>query len=155
MKPILVISFVVMGLVIFTRLKAEDTTQTNSSSDLQETLISMEKQSWEAWKNRDGNFFKTFLSDDHVEVGFYGVANKAIVVAGVASPVCVVKSYSVDGFKLTPFDANTALLTYHAKQDTTCNGNPVPSPAWVSSLFIRRDGRWQNVLYQQTQDMSK
>jgi hypothetical protein len=51
---------------------------------------------------------------------------------------------------LTVFDANTALLNYWAEQDTTCNGNAVPSPAWVSSLYVRRGERWVNALYQQT-----
>ncbi len=73
------------------------------------------------------------------------------MVAGVASPGCVVKSYSIDHFELTTFDANTALLTYHAAQDTICFGARVPSPAWVSSLFVRRGGHWRNALYQRTQ----
>jgi hypothetical protein len=73
----------------------------------------------------------------------------------VGSPVCVVKSYEVDKFKLTVFDARTALLTYWAKQDTACNGNPVPSPAWASSLYLKRGNRWVNALYQQSQAMSK
>ena len=74
----------------------------------------------------------------HVELGFSGVTDKATVVAGVASPGCVVKSFTVDKFQLTLFDAKTALLTYHAAQarrkDTTCGGTAVPSPVWVSSL---------------------
>lgn len=118
---------------------------------LKETLISLEKQSWEAWKKRDGKFFENFLSDDHVEVGFGGRTNKATVVAGVASPVCVVKSYTVDKFELTKFDANTALLTYFAQQDTSCGGNAVPSPVWASSLYVKRGKRWLNAVYQQTQ----
>jgi hypothetical protein len=118
---------------------------------LKETLVKLEKQSWEAWKERDGNFFQGFLSDDHIEVGSSGLTNKVTVVAGVASPICVVKSYTVDKFELMVFDTNTALLTYYAEQDTTCNGKPVPSPVWVSSLYVRRDGHWLNALYQQTQ----
>jgi len=121
------------------------------SRDLKSTLVELEKKSWEAWKNHDGKFFQQFLSDDHVEVGFGGVTNKATVVNGVASPVCVVKSYAVDKFELVRFDANTALLTYHAAQDTTCGGQAVPSPVWVSSLYLKRHGRWLNALYQQTQ----
>jgi hypothetical protein len=118
---------------------------------LKETLIKLEKQSWEAWKKRDGKFFEKFLSEDHVEVGFGGRTNKATVVAGVASPICIVKSYTVDKFELTKFDSNTALLTYHAEQDTTCGGNAVPSPVWASSFYVRRGNRWLNTLYQQTQ----
>ena len=117
---------------------------------LKERLIKLEKQSWEAWKRRDGKFFQEFLSDDHVEVGFGGLTNKATVVAGVGSPMCVVKSYTVDKFELTMFAAKTALLTYHAEQDTTCGGTAVPSPVWVSSLYVKRGDRWLNALYQQT-----
>ncbi|MEP6570976.1 MAG: hypothetical protein ABJC10_14485 [Acidobacteriota bacterium] len=36
-----------------------------------------------ARKNYDSKFFERFLSDDHVEVGFGDVTNKATVVAGV------------------------------------------------------------------------
>ena len=121
-----------------------------SENALKENLINLEKQSWEAWQNRNGKFFQEFLSDDHVEVGSGGVANKAQVVGIVGSPICVVKSYSVDHFTLTPVDANTALLTYRAEQDTTCDGQKVPSPVWTSSLYVRRGDRWLNFLYQQT-----
>ena len=116
----------------------------------QEALIALERQSWEAWKNGDGAFFLGFLSDDHVEVGAQGVANKAAIASFVGSRACVVKSYSIGGYKLTLFDQRTALLTYHAEQDTTCGGAAVPSPVWVSSLYLKRNGRWQNALYQQT-----
>jgi Domain of unknown function (DUF4440) len=132
---------------------AEETgvSPTSENGSLKDHLVARERQSWEAWKARDGKFFQEFLSDDHVEVGFNGRTNKASVVAGVASPLCVVKSYAVDRFELTAFDANTALLTYHAEQDTTCGGRLVPSPVWVSSLYVRGDGKWLNAAYQQTQ----
>jgi len=45
------------------------------------------------------------------------------------------------------FDANTTLLIYHAAQDTTGKGIAVPIPVWATSLYIRRDGRWFNVIY--------
>jgi hypothetical protein len=121
-----------------------------SPDPLESQLITIEKQSWVAWKARDGKFFQDFLADDHVEVGNTGLATKAQVVAFVSSPACVVASYTVDQFRLTRFDSSTALLSYRAEQATTCNGVAVPSPVWVSSLFVRRGGRWQNALYQQT-----
>ncbi len=119
--------------------------------DLTETLVSLEKRSWEAWKNRDGKFFEEFLSDDHVDVHGGGPSKKAAVVAGVGSPMCVVKSYSVDRFTVTRFDADTALVVYRAEQDTTCGGQPVPSPTWTTSLYVRRGGRWWNAFFQTTE----
>jgi hypothetical protein len=130
------------------RQPAEDT-----KPALLEALTNMERASWDAWRKRDGKFFETFLSDDHVEVGVAGPAGKATIVAGVASPKCIVKSFALDTFALTLFDASTAVLTYHAQQDTTCGGVAVPSPVWVSSLYLKRSGRWQNALYQQTRSL--
>jgi hypothetical protein len=121
-----------------------------ADSTLEKTLIALEMQSWDAWKARDSAFFNRFLSDDHVEIHPVGVANKAVVLATVATPRCVVKSFSVDSFKLTVFNESAALLTYHAAQDTQCNGVSVPSPVWTGSLYIKRDGRWQNAAYQHT-----
>lgn len=122
----------------------------SADAALEASLVALEKQSWAAWQSRNGKFFETFLSDDHVEVGTGGPTSKAVVVAGVNSPACVVKTYTIDTFKLTRFAADVALLTYHAAQDTLCGGKPVPSPVFVSSLFVRRNGRWQNAAYQQT-----
>jgi hypothetical protein len=120
------------------------------TDSLEHTLESAERQSWVAWQHRDGSYFQNFLADDHVEVGTTGLATKAQVVAFVGSPACVVTSYSVDHFHLTRFDENTALLTYRAEQSTMCGKTQAPSPAWVSSLFVRRNGKWVNALYQQT-----
>jgi hypothetical protein len=119
---------------------------------LADTLEALERASWRAWQARDGAFFEHFLADDHMEVGFFGPGTKASVVAGVASPACVVASYGVGQFTLTRFDPHTAALTYHAAQHTLCNGHPVPSPVWATSLYVQRDGRWLNALYQQTPD---
>jgi len=118
--------------------------------NLRKELIDLEKRSWDAWRARDGKFYQSFLSDDHVEVGAGGVDRKPAIVSFVGSPACVIKSYAVDSFSLTVFNKDTALLTYHAEQDGTCGGRPIPSPAWVSSLYVKRKGHWLNALYQQT-----
>ena len=126
-----------------------------ANDKLKNNLIALEKQSWVAWQKRDGSFYQNFLSDDHVEVGGNGTATKKEVVGFVGSPVCVVTSYSVDNFTVTLLNVDAALLVYRAVQDTKCNGKPVPSPAWVSSLYVRRKGKWQNAMYQQTPEPQK
>ena len=121
-----------------------------ADASVADALIAMEKQSWVGWQNHDGGFYEGFLSDDHVEMGFGGPSDKAEVIAGVKQG-CTVASYSVDSFKVTQFSDDTALVTYHAAQDTKCGGIQVPSPVWVSSLYVKRNGKWLNALYQQSQ----
>jgi hypothetical protein len=140
------IAFPVLGLALSSVLMAQSA-QVDQGA-LKEALVKLEKQSWVAWQGHDGKFFQEFLSDDHVELGSGGPASKAAVVSMVAGTACTVKSYSVDHFELTMPSSDTALLTYHAAQDTTCGGKPVPSPVWVSSLYVKRGDRWLNVLYQ-------
>ena len=122
---------------------------------LQDTLEDLERKSWVAWQGHDAKYFEQFLSEDHIEMGGFGPSTKAVVVSGVVGGGCVVKSYEVDHFKATRFDAHTAVLTYHAAQDTRCGGSPVPSPVWATSVYVLRDGRWQNAVYGQTPDLRK
>jgi len=117
---------------------------------LKEKLIVLEKQSWQAWKDHDGKFFDQFLSEDHIDINAGGIINKKNIINGVASGVCLVTNFSVDNFNLVMLNSETALLTYHAAQQTTCGSIIVPSPVWVSSLYMRRHGVWKNVLFQQT-----
>ncbi|HEY2867618.1 MAG TPA: nuclear transport factor 2 family protein [Pyrinomonadaceae bacterium] len=142
-KALTIIMVMLVALAAIARCQKAET-QTNTA------LIDLEKQSWVAWQKRDGSFYQNFLSDDHVEIGGNGTASKKEVVGFVGSPVCVVTSYALDSFNVTILNPDTALIVYHAVQDTKCGGKQVPSPAWVSSLYVRRTGKWLNVMYQQT-----
>jgi len=113
-------------------------------------LVALEKQSWVAWHDHDGAFFDRFLSADHVEMGPGGPVPKAPIVKMVGAGLCTVNSYQLDDFKVTMFTPTTALLTYRADQDTTCGGSKVPTPVWANSLFVKRNGRWENALYGHT-----
>ena len=114
-------------------------------------LVALEKASWAAWQKMDSAFWSRFLSDDHIEVsGFVGSTGKADVIRGISSKVCTVKSYNVDHFTFRQMDPKTAVLIYRAEQDTTCGGMKVPSPVWATSVYQKRGGRWQNILYEHT-----
>lgn len=118
---------------------------------LEERLIALEKQSWEAWQRMDAVFWQNFLSDDHVEVSAYsGAVGKRAVIDGIARKVCHVNSYKVDRFTFRRFDDSTAMLVYRAEQDTMCGTMTVPSPVWATSLYKRGGRRWVNVLYEHT-----
>jgi len=121
-----------------------------AGDDVAPILVDLEKQSWEAWKKRDGAFFEKFLTEDHLDVHSSGPLDKKAVVAAVSSPACAVKSYSVSGFRVARLADDAARLVYRAEQGTTCSGHPVPSPSWIQSIYVRRDGRWQNAGFQVT-----
>lgn len=147
------VALLILGVAVLlgARSAASRHDQSPNPPALLDTLEQLERASWKAWQARDSGFFRRFLSDDHVEIGFRGPSGKNVVVSGVGSRGCVVRSYSVDHFAVTRFAPTVALLTYHAAQNTTCGGTAVPSPVWVGSLFLLRAGRWVNAAYQQSQ----
>jgi hypothetical protein len=117
---------------------------------LEQRLIRMERDSWEAWQRQDAGFWRHFLSDDHLEFHRTGVSTREEVIAFIASRVCTVTRFSLGHFTFRRFDADTAVLIYRAEQTTSCGGQRVPSPVWATSLYERRHGRWVNALYGHT-----
>ena len=43
---------------------------------------------------------------------------------------------------------DAAMLVYHAAQEFACGDKRIPNVGWVTSVYQRRDGRWQNVLFE-------
>jgi len=116
---------------------------TNDSVETQ--LIALEKQAAEAWKNKNGSFFQSFLSEDTMILGTMGlIDNKSQIVGAISSSNCEVKSYSLNNFRVTMLEKNTAVLTYKATQDVTCNGKPVALTGAEFDLlysFLRSPGK--------------
>jgi len=151
MKRMLSVAFVLLMIagVAAAQMNANKGSKAGKNS-VEDQLISLEKQAWEAWKNKNGSFFQTFLSDDAVLISGSGVEGKAASVQAISNMPCEVKSYALDNFKVTMIDKNTALLTYSAKQDFTCQGKAGPPQIWASSVFVKRGGKWLNFSHQES-----
>jgi hypothetical protein len=118
-------------------------------AQIRNRIIATEKKLWEAFKNKDGQPFRANLSADHVTINETGVMGKNEIATGIANAPCEVKSYALSDFKITFFNAGTALLTYKAVVDGTCAGTAIPK-VWSSSLYVNRGGRWLAASHQET-----
>ncbi len=146
MKKIIILTMIAIAAssVAFGQMKSKD-----SGNSVEARLIALEKQSWEEWKNKNGNFFQTLLTDEAVNIGVGGLSNKSQIVKSTSSD-CEVKSFSVDNFKVVMLDKNVALLTYTATQDGVCGGKTIPAKVLASSVYVKRGGKWLNAFYQET-----
>ena len=116
---------------------------------LEAQLVDLEKQSWEAWQKKDVGFWQRHLSDDHIELdGPAGPQDRNYVLTGVANRACAVTSYTIDNFTFRQFGADAGMLVYRAVQEFACGDKKIPNEGWVTSLYQRRGGRWQNVLFE-------
>jgi hypothetical protein len=143
---------IVMAIAIAASFVTLGQTKTpkNNNNSVEAQLIALEKQAWEAWKNRDGSFYQSLLSEDVVGVGSQGIFNKSQTVKAISTSTCEVKSYSLDNFKLVMLDKNTAVLTYKGTQDATCDGKAEPPTVWASTVFVKRGGKWLAAFHQET-----
>lgn len=135
---------VTLALLIMT---VSSTAAQSRSTEAQ--LIEREKQSWAAWQSQDVAFWKQHLSADHVEIdGPNGPQNRDYVINGVANRKCSVASYSLDSFTFRQLGPDAGVLVYHAAQEFACGDKRIPNSGWVTSLYQRRRGRWENVLFE-------
>ena len=142
-------SVVFSGWLYGCAVTAQTTTSALPAAD-EEAIRALEARSWVAWQAQDAAFFDAFLSDDHVEVHGYGVTGKASVVSALRGNGCAVRTYTLGPMSFVAISVDSAMVTYRAEQDTHCGAAKVPSPVWATSVYVRRSGKWLNVLYQQT-----
>ena len=146
MKKLLIVAATLLALGA---LAFSQAAKSKNSSD--DKLISAEKQLWEAWKNKDGGPFQQSLTDDSVMIDQTGIVQgKDKAVQSIAKSPCDVKSYSVGDIKVDWVNKDTALLTYKADADATCNGQKVPPSVYASSIWVNKGGKWLTAFHQET-----
>ncbi len=120
----------------------------NRNNSVESQIIALEKAAWNAWKNKDSSWFQKNLADDALSVNSGGVFDKAQIIKGYSE--CDVKSYSLDDFKFRMLDKNVALITFTGNQNAVCGGEKNPTSVRVTSIYVKRDGKWLNSFYMET-----
>ena len=103
----------------------------------------------DAFVTRDADVLKKLMTADHVAITPY--AGKEELDKQIkALPNYKVEKYSTEDMKSQAVGKNTVLFTYIVNYKGTYKGKAMPERSIVSSLWVMRDGRWQQVLYQET-----
>lgn len=94
---------------------------------------------------RDSSKAVLLLSDDFIEFGSSGhIFSKAQVIESLKTDPMAPRS--VDDMRIKLLAADIALVTYRAYY----NQQPAAAGSLRSSVWVRRDGRWQMVFHQGT-----
>ncbi len=145
MKKIMVILMIAIGVSSV----AFGQTKMSKDSKVETQIIALEKQGWEAWKNKNAAWFQTNLAEDALQVNGGGVLNKSQIVK-ITGTDCEIKSFSLDNFKFLMLDKNSALITFTGMQDGVCSGKTIPAKVHSTSVYVKRGGKWLNALYTET-----
>jgi hypothetical protein len=156
MKTVLTVSLFAMAVFALTSCAPPANTNTNTNGNTNanlaakpaaptaDSLMALETKAWEAFKNKDGKYFETFLADAPMISGNGGPAmSKAEVVKMISEHKEDVKSFSLSSPHVTPVGADAVVLTYKATVEGTENGKPLPSPVTAATLFVRAGNDWK------------
>lgn len=62
-------------------------------------------------------------------------------------------SWDISDSKIHWVDANTAVHSFKWTGTGTYQGQPIPSPAWVSTVWTKKNGKWTAVFHQESAGM--
>ncbi|OLB74504.1 MAG: hypothetical protein AUI14_23250 [Actinobacteria bacterium 13_2_20CM_2_71_6] len=111
--------------------------------DVESVLLSLKEQALAATKRGDGEFYRGYVADDAVAIVPVGVFDKAGIVAAMSAPGGGFQSTSITDTRVKVLNDDTGIVTYVAEF-------PGRGSVFVTTVYVRRDGQWQGVLYQQT-----
>jgi len=123
-----------------------------AAGDLKGELVAIDKALWSAWGAGDAAPFQKHVGDDYVQaVAGAGVTSgKDQVLAGLSPGVCDVKSFDFQDVRVRQLGKDVAILSYVANQDASCGGEKLTPKVFSTSVYVRRDGKWLAVNYQET-----
>ncbi len=107
-----------------------------------ESLKALETTAFDAYKNKDGNYFEAFLTDKFFASASGQRLDKRAMIKMIAEHKCDIKSFSFGDEKLTNVGAATAIITMKVTPDGTCEGKQI-APFISASLYVRNNTEWK------------
>ena len=122
------------------------------AGELKDDLLAMEKSAWKAYGDRDVKVYSDTMTQDAVQITSSGDVwtGGEKIKAEVGSHTCTLKSFDLADARLRQPSPDTAILTYTATQDMTCEGEKAPAKLIATTIYLRQGGKWRWTNYQET-----
>ena len=110
----------------------------------------MEDDRIQAGVRKDVDAIAAATADDYVQIDFDGtVRNKTEAMSRIRSSAIQLQANVVDDM-LVRIYGDTAVVSGRATPKGTLNGRDYTAPMRYSRVYVKRDGRWQVVMFQLT-----
>ena len=139
-----------LALSVTAQDKAAQTKKKTGDSAVEQKLTQMEKELWEAWKNKQVDPFKKVMAAESMSVGTSGIVGTEQAISAIGSHDCKVAGYTVGQPQFMWLDKNSVMMAYPATQDAVCGGEKAPPEVWATSMWVKHGNDWKAVFHQET-----
>src|SRR5438105_2630163 len=149
MKPILALT--VLAIAASSISLGQMAGEKSASKDkVEQQLINLEKERSDAVIKGDTATLDRMTADDYVLTNALGqVRNKAQILADLKSGELKYQSIDNDDVTVHVY-GNAAVLTGHSTTKGQSGGKDISGQYRFTRVYVKRDGRWQSVAFQQT-----
>jgi len=130
-----------------TNTVANANTASTAAAPTKDALIALERQAYDAWKNKNAAFWDPFLSANFVGYGSAGKLDKAAAIKEFGNSNCDVKSATLSDEQSTQLGPDAVLVTYKLVEDATCDGHKLPANNWAASVYVREGDKWKGAFH--------
>lgn len=110
-----------------------------------EAIIAKEKAAWQAFKDKKADDFRKLVSADLVAVYTIGILNMQKELDAMSKTD--MKSFSLGDFNVVMTNADTAIVSYTAKVESSVEGKDNSGEYNCGSVWQMKNGQWQGIFH--------
>jgi hypothetical protein len=122
----------------------------SAESTLKDVFESKVQAEWEALKKKDKKAFGDLLADEYEGVEVDGTGERSKIQAITEVPAGNVYNYTLWGFRVTPLGPDATLVIYEVTMQFPPRSVLRYSRLYISELWVKRNGEWKELHYQET-----
>jgi hypothetical protein len=116
----------------------------HATSAVEKELLALERQYWQALKDRDSEAAMALSDEPCVVTGAQGVGkiDRATLSRMVRGATWRLETFEISDPVVRQITEDVAVLAYKVHEELSVEGKRVALDAADSSIWVRRDGRW-------------
>jgi uncharacterized protein (TIGR02246 family) len=117
----------------------------NAADEVERSVRSIQA----AFDTGDREIVRGLMTEDHVSIMTYTHSSNAAELLKSISDYNF-SEYKISEQRVKPLTRDVALASHHATIKGTYKGRKVPSPVQVTTVWVKRGGKWLEAFYQET-----
>jgi hypothetical protein len=147
----LVSSSLIFAAIPFSTAESTKISNSKKKLALQEELLAKEQSVWDAYKRKDAKTLDKLLAEDYyaIEDADGETMSRAEALKSVSG--LDLKAFEMKDWAIIEINEGSAIVRYKVKTEGAADQHEfVPHWSMVSSVWVKRAGKWQNLMYQET-----